>query len=478
MKKLILFLCIISFTGLFSQNFKLLSERDSILKILKNKDHLEKKNKQEIIKLFDKAYTISHSLNDENAKIDVLSQELSFRLNAKLLNGYEKKLKEALQLSENHKDYYNLTRFLTYHSWYFSQLGLYTKAERKLGEAENAAKSITDSEKKYERLHTIYLAHSVIKEGKNAPKDSVMYYVKKAHEQSLLRSADDSRRNLQLANTAIILASPDYAKDKKESYQYLKIAEDALNKADEKCMFTQVYRNYALIEHNEKNYQKSIEYCKKGIVYAKNYLYDDNLAEFYSLLSSNYRALNDYRNAFLYNDKYIKITDSLNAVNKDLLINSKIVEDENASAFTFINRYKYILLGILIFLVTVFIYDAKTNTKKEQIFEKKSNPNEIKTVSEEEIQSLISLAKTNEQAFYIKFSEIYPNFEEALKEKFQLNSSELKLSNYLFLNFDTKQIATFTNTSPKSVESKKYRLRKKLNLDSSEDLYSFIKNHV
>jgi DNA-binding NarL/FixJ family response regulator len=42
------------------------------------------------------------------------------------------------------------------------------------------------------------------------------------------------------------------------------------------------------------------------------------------------------------------------------------------------------------------------------------------------------------------------------------------------LNLDTKQIATYTNTTVKSVEGKKYRLRKKLNIPSDIEITQWI----
>ncbi|APU68289.1 hypothetical protein GRFL_1565 [Christiangramia flava JLT2011] len=56
----------------------------------------------------------------------------------------------------------------------------------------------------------------------------------------------------------------------------------------------------------------------------------------------------------------------------------------------------------------------------------------------------------------------------------ELTSSDLKLCAYLRLNLTSKEIAPLLNISVKSVEIKRYRLRKKMNLDRNENLTDYI----
>ncbi len=56
----------------------------------------------------------------------------------------------------------------------------------------------------------------------------------------------------------------------------------------------------------------------------------------------------------------------------------------------------------------------------------------------------------------------------------ELTSSDLKLCAYLRLNLSSKEIAPLLNISVKSVEIKRYRLRKKMNLDRNENLTDYI----
>jgi len=73
------------------------------------------------------------------------------------------------------------------------------------------------------------------------------------------------------------------------------------------------------------------------------------------------------------------------------------------------------------------------------------------------------------------FNNVDQEFLSKLKTEFtELSPSELKLCVYLRLNLSTKEIATLLNITPKSVEIKRYRLRKKLNLGSEDHLQDFI----
>ena len=55
-----------------------------------------------------------------------------------------------------------------------------------------------------------------------------------------------------------------------------------------------------------------------------------------------------------------------------------------------------------------------------------------------------------------------------------LSPNEIRLCSYLRLNLSSKEIAGLFNISPRSVEIKRYRLRKKLNLNHEENLVNYL----
>lgn len=91
--------------------------------------------------------------------------------------------------------------------------------------------------------------------------------------------------------------------------------------------------------------------------------------------------------------------------------------------------------------------------------------------SEEKLEELIGYIHLNDVIFLEKFDYFFPDFKKKLitMSEVPLNVSELKLCAMLKLGFSTKQIAIYTNSTIKSVEGKKYRLRKKLHLSSNSD---------
>lgn len=77
--------------------------------------------------------------------------------------------------------------------------------------------------------------------------------------------------------------------------------------------------------------------------------------------------------------------------------------------------------------------------------------------------------------FKVHFEQVHNNFFDNLKAMYpNLNSSDLKLCALLKLNLDTKEIATIMSISPESAKVARSRLRKKLQLDTSSNLSSFI----
>ncbi|KFF08971.1 helix-turn-helix transcriptional regulator [Chryseobacterium luteum] len=99
----------------------------------------------------------------------------------------------------------------------------------------------------------------------------------------------------------------------------------------------------------------------------------------------------------------------------------------------------------------------------------------INHLTEENIREIYSLAQTNSPLFFDKFQIFFPHFIPAVLSKNpNLIHSELYFCALMKIDFDTKKIAQCTNSSIRAVESKKYRIRKKLNIPSDMNINSFI----
>lgn len=99
------------------------------------------------------------------------------------------------------------------------------------------------------------------------------------------------------------------------------------------------------------------------------------------------------------------------------------------------------------------------------------NPKTIKKVN-----LLLQYTANNQQLEIEKrIEEINSSFFYKLKTTYpKLSQDDIKLASLLLLNFSSKEISNVINIEPKSVDMKRYRLKKKMNLDSKVDLKVFL----
>ncbi|MEZ0006469.1 DNA-binding CsgD family transcriptional regulator [Flavobacterium sp. 28YEA47A] len=95
----------------------------------------------------------------------------------------------------------------------------------------------------------------------------------------------------------------------------------------------------------------------------------------------------------------------------------------------------------------------------------------------DKLKEVIDMAVQNNSHFFPKFKKLYPYFCERLIE-IQPNvvASEQEFCAYIKLGFTTKEIAKFTNSSIRSIEGKKYRIRRKYNISEKVDIYIWAAN--
>ena len=81
--------------------------------------------------------------------------------------------------------------------------------------------------------------------------------------------------------------------------------------------------------------------------------------------------------------------------------------------------------------------------------------------------------KRKEDLYSDQFNAAYPGYLEYLTRTYpDLTTADLKLCTFLRMNLNTKEIAEIMGLSVRSVESRRYRLRKKLYLSKEDDLVS------
>ncbi len=247
-----------------------------------------------------------------------------------------------------------------------------------------------------------------------------------------------------------------------------------------------VFRALGDLYYEKKEYDKSLNYyLESQKILNKIDFFDPSYTYILKRISDIYKYRKNFELEQLYLDKYIALKDSLSeskidAVGKivnDLLKKQEKSEGE-ARSKTYLIICSVFLISAAAVLVTIYFYRKKQRqekealSNKEKLLIKKENENQIlKQQLNVAFDEVVQLAKMNDPSFLSRFMEVYPEFTGKLKETYPtLQSSELTFCAMLFLNFSSKDIAEFTFVTPKAVQNRKNRLRKKLNIPSEEDL--------
>ncbi|QDH81136.1 hypothetical protein FKX85_19710 [Echinicola soli] len=154
-------------------------------------------------------------------------------------------------------------------------------------------------------------------------------------------------------------------------------------------------------------------------------------------------------------------------------LNEEIKSNWENKFVLFITISGLALCGMLVF----YLKKRKVNlVLTEKVIDLTDEKNNLLISGENGLEEVVQLAKNNEAGFLAKFEEVYPDWMNRIMGLHpDLTRKELELSAMLYLNFSTKEIASFTFVQHKTVQMRKYRLRKKLHLDSKSDLYLWAK---
>jgi DNA-binding CsgD family transcriptional regulator len=103
------------------------------------------------------------------------------------------------------------------------------------------------------------------------------------------------------------------------------------------------------------------------------------------------------------------------------------------------------------------------------------HPNEAKKHTGELLKLINKELSIVDNTFETQLDELHQEFYEKVKKRHpELTSSDLRLCAHIRSGFNAKEIADLLSIKPSSVYISRSRLRKKLNLDKEEDLYSYL----
>lgn len=249
--------------------------------------------------------------------------------------------------------------------------------------------------------------------------------------------------------------------------------------------------------HTQVNdYGKAHQYYNTALLHFENNSFPDIQSELYKKISELYISQGNAEEGKKYQDLYLKLHKKLDSQKKkerDFALN-EVLREEKAlhDAEDQKNRKITLLIVVSLTLITIFIIYLlkKSKSKNEQVIEITKQLQSEKVITEKEKDSLKlqlsdafeevrKLARENSPDFFIRFQEVYPHFRVKMLEinpKFK--ASELTFGAYIYLGYNTKEIADYTFKAVKTIENNRYNFRKKLGISPEKDLAVWLRNFI
>lgn len=355
----------------------------------------------------------------------------------------------------------------------------YSQANKEFISALRGLSKLSKTEEN--KLWKFYVYKNLISVYSNQGKrDSSYYYSQKANEIKQDAYVLTSLINYHLENSPL----------KDSALFYLQKSDAYFLKNHHKVFEKTIAENqWAQYFFEKNNFRQSLDHSLIANDLAKKVFSTNELLKSYEYIGESYRKMGDTVNAI----KYLKIKKSLeDSVNKKLVDNleySVLEIVKRAEKQQIINSQERRKKGFVVFVITIICFGAllfyvitkKRRLKAEAKLELSARNDIILkkdklllNAQTESYKVLVNLAKANCPTFYSKFNEAYPDFQINLKTIApKITHSELVFCAYIYLGFQTKDIAEYTFRSQKTIQNRKNSVRKTFKIDSKQDLYLF-----
>ncbi|MGV2450483.1 UNVERIFIED_CONTAM: hypothetical protein POZ17_08260 [Ralstonia mannitolilytica] len=375
----------------------------------------------------------------------------------------------AKEILDDSEDNLHKARFYNVYGRFNVELRRLDKAFQYNNEAMSLIRKSDHSPLKDDILFSIYFRQAI-------------YLVQKKQYQKALGYFHKAKRldDTGLADCAI----SDYVymhKDKDSAYKYITIAYNKANLRGKEDGIA-LYANTILGEYflYDKQYDKAEQALIKALkinnktkriyVYYGKYIYND--------LRMLYERTGDKEKAYFYLKAYTEAFDRTNTsllatINQDMesfITVSQQDADQHKSKIYWIVSLSFLglcLLGVYAWRISIAL------RKRKKILAREAENLKIR-MNDNKQEEIIELGKKNDPEFLDRFKETYPEF---IAQLFMINpnleNSELVFCAMLKLHFSSKEIANYTMVQHRSIQQKKYRIRKKLNIPGETDIYHF-----
>lgn len=246
-----------------------------------------------------------------------------------------------------------------------------------------------------------------------------------------------------------------------------------------------VLRAFGQLYIEKKEYKTSIDYLLKSLAITQKSRLRKRTLESYKLIAEAYRGLKhqEKENEFLI--KYAQLNDSLREAERKVLnisIEKVLIDDEEIKEKDNLTlKYTIIALIIISAVLIGFIYNFHNKKQKQKdliIIQKNMEAILLKQKLVNAYEEVTHLAVKKDPSFINRFKQVYPEFYNNLTTAYpELTLNDMRLCAFIKLNFSNKEIAEYSHISVRTVESQKYRLRKKLGLSADIDFNKWVANH-
>lgn len=385
---------------------------------------------------------------------------------------YEKALfffNKAEKDLKNSENGFHKAAFYDDYSQYYSHLKLYDKAIECNTKAFLFLKQAKDSELKKKLLPRLYINKGIHSVFKGWYGTSLKCFLKGNELE------DSAYSNCMVAQYYLFRHQPDSAGiyiAKSEEKMFSQKTSDA----ESLWVYYTMGYYYNEINNNdqaEKALKKALEINIKT-----RRTYSSHINNVYKSLAELYKKKDDGGKAYHYLKKYMEEEGRLDVARLNTM---------NKATENFISELKPesdwhrndlpLTIALSITVLTISGIYVKKTIQTQRLKKKvlKEETEELKNhVKIKMLKEVIELAQKNDSSFLMKFKELYPDFiSTLLKINPDLENSELAFCAMLKLNFSSKEIADYTFVQHRSVQQKKYRIRKRLNIPGEEDIYDF-----
>ncbi|UHO36672.1 hypothetical protein H5J24_12530 [Chryseobacterium capnotolerans] len=270
-------------------------------------------------------------------------------------------------------------------------------------------------------------------------------------------------------------------KNKDSAYKYITRAYHTMNMNQKEdaialnihTVMGEYYAAYGEYDKAEKEFLKALEIDKKTRrIFAQytKYIYND--------LRSLYASTGDKEKAYFYLKAYTEAKNRTNTallatINQDM---ESFISEAKTDSEKHKSKMQWVVFLSFAGLSLLAIYTWRIiNTLRIRKADLKSEAENLKNrINDNRQEEIIEMAKRNDPEFLSSFKEAYPEFiNKLLGINSNLEDSELSFCAMLKLHFTSKEIAGYTLIQHRTVQQKKYRIRKRLSIPTETDIYQF-----